>query len=67
MIKKDTLFRWGSQENMAFNSIIKSITKSPSPMSPDFSKDFILYIFMSDISYIVVLTQKNNDNNEILI
>jgi hypothetical protein len=67
MIKKDTLFRWGSQENMAFNSIRKSITEAPSLMSPDFSKDFTLYTFASDRSYVAVLTQKNNDNNEIPI
>jgi hypothetical protein len=36
-------------------------------MSPDFSKDFTLYTFTSDRSYVVVLTQKNDDNNEIPI
>jgi hypothetical protein len=67
MIKNDALFRWGSQENIAFNSIIKAITKAPSLMRPDFSKDFTLYTFALDRSYAVVLTQKNNDNNEIPI
>jgi hypothetical protein len=36
-------------------------------MSPDFTKDFTLYTFASDRSYVAVLTQKNNDNNEIPI
>jgi hypothetical protein len=36
-------------------------------MSPNFSKDFTLYTFASDRSYVAVLTQKNDDNNEIPI
>ena len=36
-------------------------------MSPDFSQDFMLYTFASDHSYVVVLTQKNAENNEVPI
>jgi hypothetical protein len=36
-------------------------------MSPDFSQDFTLYTFASDRSYVVVLTQKNVESNEIPI
>jgi hypothetical protein len=36
-------------------------------MSPNFSKYFTLYTFTSDRSYAAVLTQKNDDNNEIPI
>jgi hypothetical protein len=67
MIKKDVLFKWGPQENLSFHSIRKSIKESTSLMSPDFSKDFMLYTFASDISYVVVRTQKNAENNEIPI
>ena len=67
MIKKDAIFKWGSQENQAFNTIKQAITEAPSLMSPDFTKDFTLYTFASDRSYVAVLTQKNNDNNEIPI
>jgi hypothetical protein len=56
MIKKDVTFKWGPQQNLPFNSIKKSITESPSLMSHDFSKDFMLYNFASDRSYVVVLT-----------
>jgi hypothetical protein len=67
LIKKDVLYKWGPQENLAFNSIRKSITEAPSLMSPDFYKYFTLYTFASDKSYVVVLTQKNVENNEIPI
>ena len=36
-------------------------------MSPDFRKDFILYTFASDISYATVLTQKNQQEDEVPI
>jgi hypothetical protein len=67
LIKRDVLYKWGSQENQAFNSIRKSITEEPSLMSSNFSQDFALYTFSSDRSYVVVLTQKNYENNEIHI
>jgi hypothetical protein len=36
-------------------------------MSPNFSQDFTLYTFASDRSYVAVLTQKNDENNEVPI
>jgi hypothetical protein len=36
-------------------------------MSPDFCEDFTLYTFASDRSYAAVITQKNDENNEIPI
>ena len=36
-------------------------------MSPDFLKDLFLYTFATDTSYVVVLTQKNQDENEVPI
>jgi hypothetical protein len=67
LIKKDAQYHWGPLENQAFNSIKKAIIDAPSLMSPDFSQDFTLYTFASDHSYVVVLTQKNAENNEVPI
>jgi hypothetical protein len=36
-------------------------------MSPEFLQDFTLYMFASDRSYASVLTQKNDENNEVPI
>jgi len=36
-------------------------------MSLDFEKDFILYTFAFDVSYVAVLTQKNVEGSEIPI
>jgi hypothetical protein len=67
LIKKDVLYRWGPQESQDFDSIRKEIIEDPSLMSPDFSQDFTLYTFGFDRSYADVLTQKNDESNEIPI
>jgi hypothetical protein len=67
LIKKDAQYHWGPLENQAFNAIKQAIIDAPSLMSPDFSQDFTLYTFASDRSYATVLTQKNAENNEVLI
>jgi hypothetical protein len=67
LIKKDVQYHWGPYEIQAFDSIKKSIVEAPSLIIPDFSRDFTLYTFASERSYVVVLTQKNVENNEVPI
>jgi hypothetical protein len=67
LIKKDVQYHWGPLESQAFDSIKKAIIDAPSLMSPDFSRDFTLYTFASDRSYVAILTQKNAENNEVPI
>ena len=56
LVKKDIPFKWYDEQNNAFTEIRKAIVEEPALMSPDFSKDFILYTFATDFSYAVVLT-----------
>ena len=67
LIKKDTQYHWGPIENQDFNAIKKAIIDAPSLRRPDFSQDFTLYTFAYDHSYATVLTQKNDENNEVPI
>ena len=67
MIKKDSSFSWGDREKKSFINIREAIAKAPALVSPDFRKDFILYTFASDISYAAVLTQKNQQEDEVPI
>jgi hypothetical protein len=67
MIKKDVVFSWGPQEKHDFKIITKSILEEPTMMSLDFEFVFTLYTFSSDTSYVVVLTQKGNEDHEIPI
>ena len=48
-------------------NIKEAIANSPSLMSPDFLKEFILYMFATDTSYVAILTQKNQDGDEVPI
>ena len=65
--KKDVPFKWFDEQKNAFTKIRKAIAEAPTLMSPDFSKDFILYTFSTDFSYAAVLTQKNHEDVEIPI
>ena len=67
MIKKDAIFNLGQNEKESFHKILEAISEAPSLLSPHFSKDFILYTFASNISYAPVLTQLNQQNNEVPI
>ena len=58
MTKKDAEFKWSAEEKQSFHDILKDIAEAPTLTSPYFSKPFILYMFASDYSYAVVLTQK---------
>ena len=50
-----------------FTKIRRAIVEAPALMSPDFSKDFILYTFATDFSYVAVLTQNDHEVTEIPI
>ena len=67
MIKKASDFRWHELEKEYFARIKRLIAESPALLSPDFSKEFYLYTFAFDLSYVVVLTQKNEQGDEVPI
>ncbi len=67
MIKKASNFRWHELDFFFFAKIKRLIVESPALLSPDFSKEFYLYTFAFDFSYAVVLTQKNEQGDEVLI
>ena len=50
-----------------FVNIKEAIANSPSLMRPDYLREFILYTFAIDTSYAIVLTQKNQDGDEVPI
>eukprot|EP00253_Pinus_taeda_P027990 PITA_27990 len=64
MIKKNSLFKWGQEEYEAFNLIKQAIVNAPSLATPNFFDPFILYTFASEKSYVVILTQANQDKEE---
>jgi hypothetical protein len=64
MIRKDVEFKWDDERKDAFSNIKTAISRVPMLRSPDFNRDFFLYTFASDQSLALVLTQKDDENNE---
>ena len=64
MVKQSVQFKWNDSEKDAFNKIKASIAYAPSLKSPNFEKDFILYIFASNDSLAAVLTKKEEGGDE---
>jgi hypothetical protein len=64
MIRKDAEFKWDYEQKYSFNNIKAAISRAPVLQSLDFNRDFNLYNFASNQSLVVVLTQKDDDNNE---
>lgn len=56
MIKKDTTFRWDLREKDAFARIKQAIAEAMILYTPNFNKDFLLYIFASNTSITTILT-----------
>jgi hypothetical protein len=54
----------GLKRKTTFEKIKTKITQAPTLMSLEFNRDFILYMFVSNIAFVVVLTQKDPDGNE---
>jgi hypothetical protein len=64
LLKKDVAFRWGNETNRSFEDIKNAISQAPVLISPDFSRDFIIFSFASQDTIAGVLMQKDVDNFE---
>jgi len=67
MMKKDVVYRWNDEAKKSFRRIKEAIAEAPALVSPNFDKEFFLYTFASNVSYVAILTQKNVDGNEVPI
>ena len=48
LLKKDAKLEWTNEDREAFRCIKEAITKSPVLVSPDYSKDFMIFSFASE-------------------
>jgi hypothetical protein len=64
LLKKDVAFRWGNEANRSFEDIKNAISQAPVLISPDFSRDFIIFSIASQDTIAGVLMQKDVDNYE---
>jgi hypothetical protein len=64
LLKKDVAFRWGDETNRSFEDIKNAISQDPVLISPDFSRDYIIFSFASQDTIAGILMQKDADNYE---
>ena len=64
MLKKDSAIKWTIKAKQSFESIKQALTKAPVLISPDYTKDFIIFSFASEHTIATVLLQKNNQGFE---
>jgi hypothetical protein len=60
MLKKGNEVRWTPQLRNSFEQIKKALTEAPVLISPDYSKDFLIFSFASPDTVAVVLLQTND-------
>lgn len=67
MVKKDVVYKWNDEAKKSFQRIKEAIAEAPALVSPNFDEEFSLYTFSPDVSYVAILTQNNDDGNEVPI
>jgi hypothetical protein len=60
MLRKGNEVKWTTQSIESFNQIKKALNEAPVLISPDYSKDFLIFSFSSFDTVVVVLLQKDD-------
>jgi hypothetical protein len=64
MLRKGSKVRWDAEPRASFDQIKKALTEEPVLVSPDYSKDFLIFSFASCDMVAAVLLQKNDQGQE---
>jgi hypothetical protein len=64
MLRKGNEVKWTVESQNSFDQIKKALTEAPVLISPDYSKDFLIFSFASFDTVVVVLLQKNVEGLE---
>jgi len=64
MLKKDEDMKWTIEAHSSFENIKQVIGQSPILVSPNYTKDFLIFSFASEHTIATVLLQKNKDDLE---
>ena len=60
MLRKDNEIKWTVGAKKAFKDIKQAISEAPVLISPDFEKDFLVFLYASEHTVAAVLLQKND-------
>jgi hypothetical protein len=64
MLKKDNEVKWTAEAKTSFERVKKSIGEAPVLVSPDYTKEFLIFSFASEHTVAAVLLQKNEEGFE---
>jgi hypothetical protein len=64
MLKKYVDIKWSQEAKSSFQRIKKALVEAPVLVSPDYSKEFLIFSFSSEETIVVVLLQKNEEGHE---
>jgi hypothetical protein len=64
MLKKNHEVKWTPEAREYFQIIKEALGESPVLVSPNYDKDFFIFSFASEHTIVVVLLQKNDENQE---
>ena len=64
MLKKEVGVKWTVETKKSFELVKHALTRAPVLISPDFSKDFLIFSFASEHTVAAVLLQKNPEGQE---
>lgn len=64
MLKKGVDIKWTAEAKNSFEQIKKALTQAPIFISPDFSKDFLIFTFASENTIVGVLLQKGKQGTK---
>lgn len=67
LVRKDIIFNWNEECQVAFEELKKSLTSQPVLRQPDLEKEFLLYTDASNYAIGAVLSQKDEENREYVI
>jgi len=60
LLKKEVLFNWDQVAQASFDALKGSIVKASLMYTPDYQKDFNLYLAATDTTITMVLVQEDN-------
>ena len=64
MLRKGADFKWTAEAKKSFEEIKKALTQAPVLISPDFTKEFLIFTFASEDTIVGVLLQKGSQGTE---
>jgi hypothetical protein len=64
MLRKGNEVKWTTESRESFNQIKKALTEAPVLISPNYSKDFLIFYLALFDTVAVVLLQKNDEGLE---